>query len=557
MACAEPKANNNQSYSINRGIADEEFTTEEIENETAPSNSHRLIQITSYSTLRENPEPSQKDNEDADLFEEYLSPRKLQSLTGCTNLGEVNYLEIRVNTTDNTLGNFGIWLPNLYELKLTNSIISSVRDLGTSLVNLKILWMPRCQLNEVDGISCLSSLKELYLAYNTINDISPISMLENIEVLDLEGNGVNSSSQIGFLTLCPALVTLTLEGNPVCFSPDINASQEEIENYNYKNTVRTTLPNLKFIDNEPVDQIAFDMVDEKQHIEDRSYQEQYENMAHTPPINQRPNSGRLKSESQILRRPQSVASTRSVSPMLTPTPSSLDQTSTLLMENDNSSSLTHGSSEVICGNPVRALRSRKKNKDLLSKSMDAFKSYKTATAVLYSSTPSTTGFHPEHTYEEESRGSISKEDVITELKAWKTQYERVTLGIDNIEMSAIQESESEESPRNESKKTINPLPPTPTRPKAPTTRPRTASDYRTRKFKKGFITQSTTSLTSRSEKELSANKMRRSYDETLLGESGDPRVHSAVVKHEIDRVDIIRRPITRAGFHTRAKSQGL
>lgn len=83
-------------------------------------------------------------------------------------------------------------------------------------------------------------------------------------------------------------------------------------------------------------------------------------------------------------------------------------------------------------------------------------------------------------------------------------------------MSAIQESESEESPRNDSKKTVNPIPPTPVKPKAPSSRPRTASDYRARKFRKGLATQSSTSLTSRSEKEMTTNKMRRSYDEILL-----------------------------------------
>lgn len=58
--------------------------------------------------------------------------------------------------------------------------------------------------------------------------------------------------------------------------------------------------------------------------------------------------------------------------------------------------------------------------------MDTFKSYKTATAALYNATPSTTGFQPEHTYEEVDQVSFSKEDIITELKAWKAQYERYT-----------------------------------------------------------------------------------------------------------------------------------
>ena len=67
-----------------------------------------------------------------------------------------------------------------------NSLVCS-RDLGTSLTNLRVLWMARCGLEDIDGISAMTSLQELYLAYNEISDISPISMLEQLRTLDLEG----------------------------------------------------------------------------------------------------------------------------------------------------------------------------------------------------------------------------------------------------------------------------------------------------------------------------------------------------------------------------------
>ena len=61
------------------------------------------------------------------------------------------------------------------------------RDLGSSLHNVTVLWMARCGLEDLDGLSSLNNLRELYLCYNEIYDISPCSMLEHIKILDLEG----------------------------------------------------------------------------------------------------------------------------------------------------------------------------------------------------------------------------------------------------------------------------------------------------------------------------------------------------------------------------------
>jgi hypothetical protein len=50
-----------------------------------------------------------------------------RDLTGIENLEEVHYLELRVDTRDTSLGNFGSHVPNLMQLKLSNSIIACVR----------------------------------------------------------------------------------------------------------------------------------------------------------------------------------------------------------------------------------------------------------------------------------------------------------------------------------------------------------------------------------------------------------------------------------------------
>ena len=78
-----------------------------------------------------------------------------------------------------------------------------LRDLGTTLTNLTILWMSRCGLADLDGISSLNHIRvsyvcfgrnvqsfiyqELYVSFNSITECSPLTMLDKLEVIDLEG----------------------------------------------------------------------------------------------------------------------------------------------------------------------------------------------------------------------------------------------------------------------------------------------------------------------------------------------------------------------------------
>jgi len=164
-----------------------------------------------------NPDPVVMKESDS-LVNDFLSPARLQKISGQNDLSKVDAIEMNVNTSETTLGNFGQYLPNLTQLKLNDSCIPSIRDIGTSFSNLIVLWMSRCRVNEIDGIASMQSLQELYIAYNNIADLSPISFLENIEVIDLEGNKVSDVDQIDYLAILPNLNTLTLTGNPVCLN---------------------------------------------------------------------------------------------------------------------------------------------------------------------------------------------------------------------------------------------------------------------------------------------------------------------------------------------------
>ena len=60
------------------------------------------------------------------------------------------------------------------------------RNLGSNYKNLKVLWMSRCGLEDLDGLPSLTNLSELYLSCNHLRDVSSCSLLQHLSVLDLE-----------------------------------------------------------------------------------------------------------------------------------------------------------------------------------------------------------------------------------------------------------------------------------------------------------------------------------------------------------------------------------
>lgn len=68
-------------------------------------------------------------------------------------LEEVRYLEMKVDTSDTSLGNFGVSVPNMVQLKLSDSLISSIR-----------LVIAEC-IGTI-AVICLSSIKLVYPQLN-------------------------------------------------------------------------------------------------------------------------------------------------------------------------------------------------------------------------------------------------------------------------------------------------------------------------------------------------------------------------------------------------------
>lgn len=84
-------------------------------------------------------------------------------------------LTMQVDAGDIALSSLLRHLPRVLELNLNGSILSGPRDLGSGLLNLRVLWMCRCSLPSLDGIASLSSLEELYASFNDIRELAPLA----------------------------------------------------------------------------------------------------------------------------------------------------------------------------------------------------------------------------------------------------------------------------------------------------------------------------------------------------------------------------------------------
>ncbi|XP_023271303.1 leucine-rich repeat-containing protein 56 [Seriola lalandi dorsalis] len=403
-----------------------------VPEEVRPGTARVLVTELSGSGLV-NPTPATKACEDSETAVElYLSPERLKSLCGTRDLSHVTSLEICVDTQENTLGNFGAFLPKLVQLKMNKSMIMSVRDLGTTLSHLQVLWMSHCCLQDLDGISTFSSLKELYVAYNTVSDLSQVGMLDNLQLLDLEGNDVDDLVQVQYLGLCGKLQTLTLEGNPVCVRPNPTATQTA--DYRYRAAVRELVPQLHYLDDVRVEEdglscsstMGEDWAILRNSIRDRNSSqgatEDGETADSVCPYS-RPSSARRPASSRSCVWPLSSAGSRPHTgsrPMSLTRPGVLSSPgsrpgsadSDLAAVEAETSIMTHGAGKILfCGNPVQAIRARREK-------------LRTApTRTIF--TPCDLPIHiPEHTYDLEEPDARERGDVFAELRAWKEQHSR-------------------------------------------------------------------------------------------------------------------------------------
>ncbi|CAN0537987.1 unnamed protein product, partial [Ectocarpus sp. 12 AP-2014] len=145
------------------------------------------------------------------------SEASLRRTTGEEDLRDVRHLALAVDTNTTQVDHLGTVLPLLTELRLERgSVLASFRDLGSSLPNLRVLWLSACGVSHLDGVGALTGLEELYLAFNDVEDLTSIALHDRLEVLDLESNCVMDTEQAIHLGTCSRLWSLTLTDNPVC-----------------------------------------------------------------------------------------------------------------------------------------------------------------------------------------------------------------------------------------------------------------------------------------------------------------------------------------------------
>jgi len=156
-------------------------------------------------------------------------------------LSQLKKIEFMLDASEHNLQSIGEVLTSLTEMKLSGSIVKSIRDLGTSFQGIKVLWISRCSLTDLSGISAFAALEEFYASFNLIDDVYDLGYLENLAIIDLEGNNVTSYETVENLSNCEKLNSLALHGNPIEKDPV------------YRKKISSMIPKLKYLDEVSVD----------------------------------------------------------------------------------------------------------------------------------------------------------------------------------------------------------------------------------------------------------------------------------------------------------------
>ena len=149
-------------------------------------------------------------------------------------LKNLNKLTIKINGSYGLLNQFGQRLTNLIYLKLNNSFIQSINDLGTNFRNLKIIQMNDCKLKDLGGLICFEHLEVFEAKNNQISDLIELEMCMSLKKLDLENNLIENIQNIYFLSSLDGLIYLNLLKNQI---------------QNYEDKIKNLLPNLKELNN--------------------------------------------------------------------------------------------------------------------------------------------------------------------------------------------------------------------------------------------------------------------------------------------------------------------
>ena len=86
--------------------------------------------------------PLERELEGLELIEDLMSDENLQRLSGSDDLTTVRSIELSFNSEEVSIRDLGKRLPNLTELKLSNSSVLGIRDLGSGFERLQVYIVP-------------------------------------------------------------------------------------------------------------------------------------------------------------------------------------------------------------------------------------------------------------------------------------------------------------------------------------------------------------------------------------------------------------------------------
>ncbi|KAJ8555577.1 hypothetical protein K7X08_013073 [Anisodus acutangulus] len=132
----------------------------------------------------------------------------------------------------------------LHVLNLSRNKIQTIEGLR-ELTRLRVLDLSYNRISRIgQGLSNCTLIKELYLAGNKISGIEGLHRLLKLTVLDLSFNKVTTTKALGQLVAnYNSLLALNLLGNPI----QINISDDQL-----RKAVRSLLPNLAFLNKQPI-----------------------------------------------------------------------------------------------------------------------------------------------------------------------------------------------------------------------------------------------------------------------------------------------------------------
>ena len=157
---------------------------------------------------------------------------KYSNIKNISQIKQTKSIKLTIDKNFGMLNDIGYYLPNLIELNLEGSEISSISDIGISFQNLIKLNVSNCKLLDLSGIVCFKKLEELNANNNMIKDLIDLEMCNEIQTLKLSNNKIEEEDNLYFLVSCEKLKIIYLNGNIIADKIKEKKELKEILNSN-------------------------------------------------------------------------------------------------------------------------------------------------------------------------------------------------------------------------------------------------------------------------------------------------------------------------------------